>query len=145
MNKQKTIHRHKSLSKHNPPPIAESEIDVLKLMVKSTLGKKYGERSLSEASFGNICVNFIRHELFKNGKLVPANAREMRLLKYFLLHEGEVLSRDQLLQDVWGFENNPTTRSIDNYVLRLRKKIEIDYTSPRYILTVHGIGYQFKR
>lgn len=114
-------------------------------MVRSTLGKNCGERSLSEASFGEIRVNFIRHELFKKGRPVPANAREMKLLKYFLLHEGEVVSRDQLLKDVWGFENNPTTRSVDNYVLRLRKIIEDDYTEPKYILTVHRAGYKFHR
>jgi DNA-binding response OmpR family regulator len=145
MTKQNMIHRSKPFSKLNPPAIAKSEIDVLKLMVKSTLGKKDSSHSLSETSFGDIHVNFIRHELLNNEKRIPANARELKLLKYFLLHEGEVLSRDQLLRDVWGFDTYPTTRSIDNYVLRLRKKIEIDYTSPRYILTVPTIGYQFKR
>jgi DNA-binding response OmpR family regulator len=144
MTQQKPIRRPKSLSKQNPPPIPKSEIDVLKLMVKSTLGNKNGH-ALSEFSFGNIRVNFIRHELLNNEKRIPATAQELKLLKYFLLHEGEVLSRDQLLRDVWGFENNPTTRSIDNYVLRLRKKIEIDNTSPQYIQTVHSVGYQFKR
>ena len=143
MTKQKKIRRHGSLSKHNPPPIGDSEIDVLKLMVKSTLGKMDIRHSLTDTYFGEIRVNFLRHELFRNDERIPANTRELRLLKYFLLHEGEVLSRDQLLRDVWGFDKNPTTRSIDNYVLRLRKKIETDHTSPKFILTVHSAGYKF--
>jgi DNA-binding response OmpR family regulator len=145
MTKYKTIRRSKSLSKRTSPPIAKGEIDVLKLMVKSTLGKMGSRHSLLETSFGDIRVNFTRHELFKNNERIPANARELRLLKYFLLHEGEVLSRDQLLRDVWGFEKNPTTRSIDNYVLRLRKKIETNCTSPKYILTIHSAGYKFNK
>jgi DNA-binding response OmpR family regulator len=67
------------------------------------------------------------------------------LLKYFLQHEGEVVSRDQLLTDVWGFEKTPSTRSVDNYILSLRKKIEDDAAHPRHILTFRGAGYKFIR
>jgi DNA-binding response OmpR family regulator len=133
-------------SKAGDDPIAKGEIDVLRYLVRSELGKKKNDReNLTETSFGEINVSFKCHELFKKGKRVPANARELRLLKYFFIHEGEVLSRDQLLRDVWGFDNNPTTRSVDNYVLRLRKIIEDDPAAPQFILTVHGAGYKFSK
>ena len=143
--RRKKHHAHRA-SKPTPPAIADSEIDVLRIFVKSTLGKKEGSaQKLSEASFGDIHVDFVSHSLFRNGKSIPVRGRELELLKYFLLHEGDVLSRDQLLQDVWGFDSNPTTRSVDNYVLLLRKKIETDPAHPRHILTLHGSGYKFNR
>ena len=127
-------------------PIAEGEIDVLKYIVKSTLGKGPEKQSgPDEISFGNVRVNFVRHELFRNGTPVGANAREFQILRYFLQHEGEVVSRDRLLADVWGFETVPTTRSVDNYILSLRKKIEDDAAHPRYLLTFRNAGYKFLR
>jgi DNA-binding response OmpR family regulator len=90
-------------------------------------------------------VDFVKLELSKDGKRLNATAREFLLLKYLLLHEGEVVSREQLLHDVWGFEQAPETRSVDNYILALRKKLEPDPSRPRYILTVRGVGYKFKR
>jgi DNA-binding response OmpR family regulator len=136
-----------SLTTKNPTRgIADGEIDVLKFLVKSTLANKsdHGE-ALTEATFGHLRVDFVRHELFKNGKRLIANAREFELLKYFLSHEGEVVSRDQLLTDVWGFEETPNTRSVDNYILTLRKKIEDDTAHPKHILTFRGAGYKFIR
>lgn len=130
----------------SPPPIAEGEIDVLKFMVRSTLTRDLQKRkTLTEVSFGDVRIDFVRHELFKNGIQLEANAREFQLLRYFLQHEGELVSRDQLLADVWGFENIPNTRSVDNYILSLRKKIEDDSAQPRHILTFRGAGYKFLR
>lgn len=128
------------------PPIAEGEIDVLKFMVKSTLARdRQKQKTFTDVSFGDVRIDFVRHELFKSGKQLEANVREFQLLKYFLQHEGEVVSRDQLLADVWGFENTPNTRSVDNYILSLRKKIEDDTSRPRHILTFRGAGYKFLR
>ena len=130
----------------SPFPIAEGEIDVLRFMVRSTLGRDAQKRkTFTEVSFGDVRIDFVRHELFRNGKQLEANAREFQLLKYFLQHEGEVVSRDQLLTDVWGFEKTPNTRSVDNYILSLRKKIEDDAAHPRHILTFRGAGYKFVR
>jgi DNA-binding response OmpR family regulator len=135
-----------SIPRKSSPPIAEGEIDVLKFMVRSTLARDLQKRkTLTEVSFGDVRIDFVRHELFKNGKQLEANAREFQLLQYFLQHEGEVVSRDQLLADVWGFENIPNTRSVDNYILSLRKKIETDSAQPRHILTFRGAGYKFLR
>jgi two-component system alkaline phosphatase synthesis response regulator PhoP len=128
------------------PRFAESEIDVLKVLVKSTLAKDTPDKEEpSEFSFGSVSVNFVRHELSKNGIRLNANAREFELLRYFLAHEGEVIPRDRLLREVWGFKETPETRSVDNYILSLRKKIEDDAAHPAHILTFRGAGYKFIR
>jgi two-component system alkaline phosphatase synthesis response regulator PhoP len=64
-------------------------------------------------------------------------------LKYFICHAGETLSRDRLLEEVWGYENSPTTRTVDTHLAHLRQKLEPDPEQPQYFLTVHGTGYRF--
>jgi two-component system alkaline phosphatase synthesis response regulator PhoP len=71
------------------------------------------------------------------------SAKEFDLLKYFLCHSGETLSRERLLTEVWGYERFPTTRTVDAHIVRLRQKLEPSPEQPQYILTVHGIGYRF--
>jgi DNA-binding response OmpR family regulator len=127
-------------------PIAQSEIDLLHYLVKS----KFDEEQVkadppSEISIGDVHVDFERQEMFKNGKAIQATTLEFRLLSYLLLHEGKVVSRQQLLRDVWRFEGTPDTRSLDNYILTLRKKIEADPSDPKHILTLRGAGYKFVR
>ena len=80
--------------------------------------------TLTEASFGDVFVDFKRQEGSKGKKKLDLSSKEFRLLKYFAEREGEVVSRNQLLDDVWGYEAMPTTRTVDNYILSLRKKIE---------------------
>jgi two-component system alkaline phosphatase synthesis response regulator PhoP len=75
---------------------------------------------------------------------VELSAREFRILTYFIDHAGEMLSREQLLAEIWGKDVFPTTRTVDNHILRLRKKIEDDPESPRFILTRRGAGYVFE-
>ncbi|HQF42498.1 MAG TPA: helix-turn-helix domain-containing protein, partial [Ignavibacteriaceae bacterium] len=65
------------------------------------------------------------------------------LMKYFVQREGEVIDRNQLLDEVWGYENYPSTRTVDNFILNLRKKIEDDHSDPKHILTIHRAGYKF--
>lgn len=69
--------------------------------------------------------------------------KEFQILKYLAQREGEVVGRDMLLTDVWKYEDLPTTRTVDNFILTLRKKLEIDPAKPKYLLTVHGSGYKF--
>ena len=71
------------------------------------------------------------------------SAKEYEILKYFVQREGEVVTRDMLLDDVWGYETFPTTRTVDNYILTLRKKIEADPSKPKHLLTIHTAGYKF--
>lgn len=101
------------------------------------------QREISEASFGNVYLNFQKHEALKGKKKIVLSAKEFQLLKYFIEHQGVVISRHQLLDDVWGYESMPTTRTVDNYILSIRKKIEPDPSSPKHLLTVHTAGYKF--
>ena len=98
---------------------------------------------MEEYSFGNVKMNLKKMEVEKEGKLIQLSATEYKILKYFTEHEGEVISRDKFLDDVWGYDAFPTTRTVDNYVLSIRKKIEDDPASPVHIVTVHTVGYKF--
>ena len=94
-------------------------------------------------SFGNIEVDLRRCRVVKSGKQLEISSKEFELLKYFISHSGETLSRDRLLEDVWGYDNLPTTRTVDTHLVRLRQKLEPDPEQPQYFLTVHGTGYRF--
>ena len=76
-------------------------------------------------------------------KPLTFTAQEFKLLKYFASSPSRVISRDELLNEVWGYEHYPVTRTVDNHVLRLRQKLEPDPVNPRYFLTMHGSGYKF--
>ena len=94
-------------------------------------------------SFGDIEVNLRSYQVFRNGKQVEFSSKEFELLKHFLCHSGETLSRDRLLDEVWGYENFPTTRTVDAHIVRIRQKLEPVPDQPRFFLTVHGVGYKF--
>lgn len=79
----------------------------------------------------------------KSGKTLVLSPREFRLLEYLIDHRGEVVSRDQLLDSVWGYDNFPLSRTVDTHIAKLRQKIEDDPGNPRYIMTVHRAGYKF--
>jgi DNA-binding response OmpR family regulator len=95
------------------------------------------------ASFGNITADFARMEVRKAGVPVVMTAHELRLLRYFVEHAERVLTREKLLTDVWGYNAYPTTRTVDNQVMKLRQKLEPDPSRPLYFRTMHGIGYKF--
>lgn len=99
--------------------------------------------SSSEIQLGSVRFNTRRAELSRSGKPIPISAREFRLLRYFTEHRGEALTREELLQAVWGYDSAPTTRTVDVHVAWLRQKLEDDPKKPKWILTVHGIGYRF--
>jgi two-component system alkaline phosphatase synthesis response regulator PhoP len=94
-------------------------------------------------SFADVEVDLRRCRVLRSGKALDFSAKEFDLLKYFICHSGETLSRDRLLEDVWGYENYPTTRTVDTHLVRLRQKLEPDPDQPQYFLTVHGTGYRF--
>ncbi len=98
---------------------------------------------IDEYTFGDVYVDFHKGEVLRKKKMVDVTARELRVLKFLIQHEGEVISRDMLLNEVWGYDEFPTTRTIDNYILSLRKKIEDDHAAPRHLLTIHTVGYKF--
>jgi two-component system alkaline phosphatase synthesis response regulator PhoP len=94
-------------------------------------------------SFGDVKVDVRRTEVYKGGEEVPLSAKEFQLLKYFLENRGDTLSRDVLLHEVWDYDSTPTTRTVDVHVAWLRQKLEDNAKQPRWILTVHGLGYKF--
>jgi DNA-binding response OmpR family regulator len=93
--------------------------------------------------FGEVEVNLRSCQVTRDGQPIELSGKEFELMKYFVRHPGETLSRDRLLSEVWGYDNYPTTRTVDAHIVRLRQKIEPKPEEPRYILTVHGLGYKF--
>ena len=93
--------------------------------------------------FGSVRVDIRRAEVMKDGRPVALSAKEFQLLRYFLSHRGETLPRKQLLQEVWGYHIAAASRTVDVHVTWLRQKLEDDPKQPRWILTVHGLGYKF--
>jgi len=100
-------------------------------------------KDLDEYAFGDVEIDFKKQEATKKRKTLRLSSREFEILKYFAQHESEVVTREMLLNDVWGYKNFPTTRTIDNFILSLRKQIEDDPSCPKHLLTVHTSGYKF--
>jgi DNA-binding response OmpR family regulator len=94
-------------------------------------------------TFGDARIDFTSMEATRAGKTVTMTTQEFKLLKYLASSPGRVVSREELLNEVWGYQNYPSTRTVDNHILRLRQKLEPDPASPRFLLTMHGAGYKF--
>ncbi len=103
------------------------------------------EAAVETLRIGQVEIDFKKMSAVKNGQPLKLTAREFELLRFFALHEGEVVTRDMLLDEVWGYDSFPTTRAIDTFVLNLRKKIENDPARPEHLLTVHKPGYRLVR
>jgi DNA-binding response OmpR family regulator len=97
----------------------------------------------STVAFGDVTVNFSAMEAFRKNERVVLTAKEFQTLRYFIQNAGRVISREELLNEVWGYENYPCTRTVDNRVLRLRQKLERDPSRPAHFRTIHGTGYKF--
>ncbi len=105
--------------------------------------RRPGPRQRGEAiAFGDVRIHLRARQAFKAGREVKLTRKEFDLLRYLAEHPGEVLTRDRLLEEVWGYDQFPTTRTVDTHILRLRQKFEDDPERPRYILTLHGQGYK---
>ncbi len=105
--------------------------------------KRKGIKIPNVYAFGEVEIDFSQFKIRRKGKERDITSLECEMLKYFIAHKGEVLTRDMLLDKIWGYEKFPTTRTIDNHILKLRKKIEENPSHPRYILSVYGEGYRF--
>jgi len=106
--------------------------------------RRPGVRSEIESySFGSVRIDFKQRLVFKGKREVKLTRKEFEIMKYFIAHRGEALSREQMLDEIWGYEQFPTTRTVDTHILKLRQKLEDDPEHPRFILTVHGSGYKF--
>ena len=98
---------------------------------------------LESFSFGDVELNFKKLTARKGGQALDVSAREFEILRYLIRHRGETVTRDQMLDEVWGYDSTPITRTVDNHIAKLRQKIEQDPSEPRHIITVHRLGYRF--
>jgi DNA-binding response OmpR family regulator len=93
--------------------------------------------------FGEVEIDFTSMEAIRSGKPVSMTAQEFKLLRFLSRSSERVISREELLNEVWGYQNYPSTRTVDNHILRLRQKLEPDPARPRFFVTVHSAGYKF--
>ncbi len=97
------------------------------------------------SNFAQVSVDFNKMEVLRGGQAVEMTAQEFKTLKFFLQNAERVITRDELLNEVWGYQNYPSTRTVDNHILKLRQKLENDPANPAHFKTVHGVGYKFVR
>ena len=114
-----------------------ARIETLLRRVKATGGLP------EHVQFGHFVIDFVRHEARKGEQALDLTPKEFEMLRYFAAHRGAVVSREALLNAVWGYTSAPNTRTVDAHIVKLRQKIEEDPHTPRHLLTVHGIGYKF--
>ena len=98
---------------------------------------------VTELQLSTVTVDLKHREVRRGAQHLNLTSREFDLLEYFIHHQGEVISREQLLKDVWGYDASAVTRTVDNFVAKLRRRIEADSLRPRHLLTAHGAGYRF--
>jgi DNA-binding response OmpR family regulator len=111
--------------------------------VRAVLRRPGPRHKVEEFAFGDARVRLRGRQAFRAGREVGLTRKEFELLVYLLEHRGEVVTRERLLDEVWGYERFPTTRTVDTHILRLRRKFEADPDRPAFIVTVHGQGYKF--
>ena len=111
--------------------------------IRAVLRRPGPRQKFEEFAFGSVRVHLRARQAFKGGHEVRLTRKEFDLLRYLVEHPGEVITRDRLLDEVWGYERFPTTRTVDTHILRLRQKFEDDPERPTHILTAHGQGYRF--
>jgi two-component system alkaline phosphatase synthesis response regulator PhoP len=102
-----------------------------------------GKKRLQRYHFSDVELDFEAYRAKKGGAALELSPREFELLRYLIERKGETVSRDKLLEDVWGYESYPSTRTVDTHIAKLRAKIGDSGSDPRYILTIHGTGYKF--
>jgi DNA-binding response OmpR family regulator len=111
--------------------------------VQAAMRRSKRSRPSATVSFGDVEVDFSKMQVTRNGKRVTLTAHEFKLLRFFLDNPERVLSREELLNDVWGYNFYPSTRTVDNQILKLRQKLETNPADPTHFCTVHGVGYKF--
>jgi DNA-binding response OmpR family regulator len=109
----------------------------LRRTVRTAIGEVY--------TFDGISVDFTKMEVLREGEPVVLTAQEFKTLKFLVQNPERVITRDELLNEVWGYQNYPSTRTVDNHILKLRQKLERDPANPVHFRTVHGVGYKFLR
>ena len=112
--------------------------------IQAILRRAAGQKHLlAHVHFGDVSLDFLKMEARRGDQNIFLTTRELAILRLMVSNKGVVISRDRLLNEVWGYDAYPTTRTVDNQIVKLRQKIEADPENPRYILTVRGTGYKF--
>jgi DNA-binding response OmpR family regulator len=111
--------------------------------VHAVLRRTHGPKLADNYAFDDVAVDFAKMELSRKGKQIPLTPQEFKVLKYFVGNPERVIARDELLNEVWGYNCYPSTRTVDNHIMKLRQKLENDPLNPAHFKTVHGAGYKF--
>jgi DNA-binding response OmpR family regulator len=111
--------------------------------VRAALRRTARPAATERFSFGKVAIDFTKMEVIRDGKSVVLTAQEFKTLKFMVQNAERVITRDELLNEVWGYHNYPSTRTVDNHILKLRQKLEEDPANPVHFRTVHGVGYKF--
>jgi DNA-binding response OmpR family regulator len=111
--------------------------------VRAILRRARKTAAVEQLYFDDVAIDFAKMEVVRGARLVALTPQEFKLLRYFAQHPQRVLSRDQLLSDVWGYNSYPSTRTVDSHILTLRQKLEKDPANPVHFVTVHHAGYKF--
>ena len=111
--------------------------------VHAVLRRVRGPKQADSYAFDDVAVDFAKMELTRKGQAIALTPQEFKVLKYFTANPERVISRDELLNEVWGYNCYPSTRTVDNHIMKLRQKLEDDPLTPTHFKTVHGAGYKF--
>jgi DNA-binding response OmpR family regulator len=123
--------------------LARAEAVLRRTRVPATAAGGTGSAPPETYRFGDVSIDFKRHEAKKDGQPIDLSPREFQLLAYFIQHTGEIVTREKLLDTVWDYNAIPFTRTVDMHIAKLRKKIEDNPSDPKHIVTVHRLGYKF--
>jgi hypothetical protein len=144
-----TAHNHSQTSEEEPYP-TEAPAALLPLTCKELIAKVcesvrnfYSVSGEAVTGFADVCVNFAKMEVSRAGENVRLTAQEFKTLKFLMQNAERVISRDELLNEAWGYQNYPSTRTVDNHILKLRQKLEKDPARPIHFLTIPRVGYKF--
>ncbi|PYX90802.1 MAG: DNA-binding response regulator [Acidobacteria bacterium] len=111
--------------------------------VRAAVRRSSRQTSGNSQQFGDVSVDFAKMEILRLGQPVSMTAQEFKVLKFLMENAERVVSREELLNEVWGYQNYPSTRTVDNHILKLRQKLEKDPAQPVHFRTMHGAGYKF--
>lgn len=112
--------------------------------IRAILRRAYPKKNiLKQYSFGNVKLDFIKMEAFVNDREIRFTKKEFAILEYFINRAGEVVHRHELLNNIWGYDKTPSTRTVDTFILEIRKKIEETPSNPKHIVSISGVGYRF--